>query len=172
MYSCLFFWGRLFFFFSYFVCVFVCVKFLQSCPTLCNPMDCSPSGSSLHGILQARTLEWVAMPSSRGSSQPRDRMSPAMAGRFFISRVTWEVISSLYIWSVRYLSFACVANIFPNLLSVSWLCLMVVVCAYEVYFTWRRFLYVFMTCHHAESSAARGHQGACWCPFLVKCFSY
>ena len=38
---------------------------------LCNPMDCGPPGSSVHGILQARILEWVAMPSSRGSSQPR-----------------------------------------------------------------------------------------------------
>ena len=47
-------------------------KSLQSCPTLCDPMDCSPPGSSVHGILQARILEWVAMPSSRGSSQPRD----------------------------------------------------------------------------------------------------
>ena len=46
---------------------------LQSCLTLCNPMDCSPPGSSVHGILQARILEWVAMPSSRGSSQPRER---------------------------------------------------------------------------------------------------
>ena len=45
----------------------------QSCPTLCNPMDCSPPGSSVHGALQGRTLEWVAMPSSRGSSRPRDR---------------------------------------------------------------------------------------------------
>ena len=45
----------------------------QPCPTLCDPMDCSPPGSSVHGILQARILEWVAMPSSRGSSQPRDR---------------------------------------------------------------------------------------------------
>ena len=38
----------------------------QSCLTLCDPMDCSPPGSSVHGILQARILEWVAMPSSRG----------------------------------------------------------------------------------------------------------
>ena len=45
----------------------------QSCPTLCHPMNCSPPGSSVHGLLQARILEWVAMPSSRGSSQPRDR---------------------------------------------------------------------------------------------------
>ena len=45
----------------------------QSCPTLCDPMDCSPPGSSVHGILQARILEWITMPSSRGSSWPRDR---------------------------------------------------------------------------------------------------
>ena len=44
----------------------------QSCLTLHDPMDCSPSGSSAHEILQARILEWVAMPSSRGPSQPRD----------------------------------------------------------------------------------------------------
>ena len=44
----------------------------QSCPTLWDPMDCSPPGSCVHGILQARTLEWGAMPSSRGCSQPRD----------------------------------------------------------------------------------------------------
>jgi len=40
----------------------------QSCPTLCDPVDCSPPGSSVRGILQARILEWVAIPSSRGSS--------------------------------------------------------------------------------------------------------
>ena len=44
----------------------------QSCPTLCNTMDCSLPGSSAHGILQARILEWVAIPFSRGSSWPRD----------------------------------------------------------------------------------------------------
>ena len=44
----------------------------QSCPTLCDPMDCSPPGSSVHGIFQARVLEWVAISFSRGSSQPRD----------------------------------------------------------------------------------------------------
>ena len=49
------------------------VKSLQSYLNLCNPMDCSPPGPSVHGILQARILEWVAMPSSRGSSQPRDQ---------------------------------------------------------------------------------------------------
>ena len=44
-----------------------------SCVILCDPMDCSPPGSSVHGIHQARILEWVAMYSSRGSSRPRDR---------------------------------------------------------------------------------------------------
>ena len=60
----------------------------QSCPTLCDPMDCSPSGSSVYGILQARILEWVAMPYSRGSSWPRDRTSisciSCIASGFFI----------------------------------------------------------------------------------------
>ena len=48
-------------------------KSLQSCLTLCDPMDCSPSGSSVHEILQTGILEWIAMPSFRGTSQPRDR---------------------------------------------------------------------------------------------------
>ena len=50
----------------------VCVLVAQSYPSLCDPMDRSPPGSSVHGILQARILEWDAMPSSRGSSQPKD----------------------------------------------------------------------------------------------------
>ena len=66
----------------------------QSCPTLWGSMDCSPSGSSVMEILQARILEWVAMPSSRGSVQPRDwthiSMSPALAGEFFTISATWE----------------------------------------------------------------------------------
>ena len=45
----------------------------QSCPTLCHPVDCALPGSSVHGILQARILEWVAISFSRGSSRPRDR---------------------------------------------------------------------------------------------------
>ena len=49
-----------------YICLWVCAKLLQSCPTLCNPVDCSPPGSSVHRILQARILDWVAMPFSRG----------------------------------------------------------------------------------------------------------
>ena len=57
---------------------------LQLCPILCEPKDCSPPGSSVHGIFQARTLEWVAMPSSRGSSQARDwTCISCIAGEFF-----------------------------------------------------------------------------------------
>ena len=51
------------------------VNLFQSRLTLCNPMDCSPPGSSVHGILQARILAWVVMPSFRGSSWPRDQSS-------------------------------------------------------------------------------------------------
>ena len=51
----------------------MCAKSLQWCPTLCDPIEYSPAGSSVHGILQARVLEWISMPSSRGSSQSRDQ---------------------------------------------------------------------------------------------------
>ena len=53
--------------------VCMCAKSLQSYLILCDPVDCSPPGSSVHGILQGRILEWVAMTSSKESSQPRDR---------------------------------------------------------------------------------------------------
>ena len=51
----------------------VCAQSFQTRLTLCDPIDCSPPGSSVSGILQARILEWVAVPSSRGPSQPRDQ---------------------------------------------------------------------------------------------------
>ena len=70
----------------------VMVLVTQSCPTLCNPMDCSPPGCSVHGILQARKLQWVAISFPRGSSQPRDQTwVSCIAGRFFT------------IWATRYL---------------------------------------------------------------------
>ena len=56
----------------------------QSCLTLCDYLNCSLPGSSVHGILQARILEWVAIPFSRGSSQPRNQTEVSwIAGRFF-----------------------------------------------------------------------------------------
>ena len=78
------------------VFLYACVhaKSLQLCPTLCNSVDCSPPDSSVHGSLQARILEWVAMPSSRGSSQPRDQTHVSyvswVGSRFFATRATWE----------------------------------------------------------------------------------
>ena len=63
----------------------------QLCLTLCDPMDCSPPGFSIHGILQARILEWVAIPFSRGSSRPRDwTWVSHIAARFFTSWATGE----------------------------------------------------------------------------------
>ena len=56
----------------------------QSSPTLCGPMDCSPPGSSVHGVLQATILEWVSMPFSRGSSRPMNRTNVScIEGKFF-----------------------------------------------------------------------------------------
>ena len=61
-----------------------CVLVSQLGPTLCDPMDYSPPGFSVHRILQARTLEWIAIPFSRGTFQPRDRtLASGLAGRFF-----------------------------------------------------------------------------------------
>ena len=63
----------------------------QSCLTPCNTMDGSPPGSSVHGILQARKLEWVAIPFSRGSSRPRNQTwVSCIAGRFFTIWATRE----------------------------------------------------------------------------------
>ena len=70
---------------------FFCVcSILKSCPTLWDPVDCSLPGPSAHGIFQARILEWVAISSSRGSSQPRDRTLVSCIGRWF-----------LYCWAIR-----------------------------------------------------------------------
>ena len=78
----------------------VCANSLQSCPTLCSSVDCSPPGSSVHGLFQARILEWVAMPSSRGSPDSGIKraflISPALAGRFFTINDTWEAPELTY----------------------------------------------------------------------------
>ena len=78
---------------------YMCLRamLLQLCPTLCDLMDCSLTASSAHGIPQARILEWVAVPSSRGSSWLRDRTgvsltSPELSGRFFTTSATWEAL--------------------------------------------------------------------------------
>ena len=81
----------------------LCAKSLQRCLTLCNPMDCSPPDPSAHGILQVRILQWVAMPSSRGSSEPGDLTHISyvscigwrvFSGGFLTSSTTWEEVDS------------------------------------------------------------------------------
>ena len=66
----------------------------QSCPTLCDPMNCSPQAPLSMEILQARILEWAAMPSSRGSSQPRDRTQVFHKVGFFTILATREAHST------------------------------------------------------------------------------
>ena len=81
----------------------------QSCLTLCDPMDCSPPGSSVHGVFPTRILEWIAIPFSRGSSWPRDR-SPVscIAGGFFPIWATREAAFNVLIvyyhchWGLRF----------------------------------------------------------------------
>ena len=79
----------------------MCILCAQSCPTLYDSMDCSPPDPSIHAIFPARILQWVATPSSRGSSQPRDRTHVScMAGRFFTAEPPREahfICSSAYI---------------------------------------------------------------------------
>ena len=74
----------------------------QLCPTLCDPMDCSLSGYSIHGIFQARVLEWIAIAFSRGSSRPRDwTWVSCIAGRRFT------------VWATRlYLHWKCLKKVF------------------------------------------------------------
>ena len=86
--------------------------FTQSRPTLCDPMDCRPPGSSVHGTLQARILEWVAISFSRGSSRARDqtRLSRT-ADRLFTHWVTRETIMS---WIVSPSKFVCWSHNLQN----------------------------------------------------------
>ena len=88
-------------------CMKVKSEVAQSCPTLSDPMDCSPPGSSVYGILQARVLEWVAIPFSRGSSQPKEGTWVShIGGRFF---TVWAIgEASLY------------ANSYPDLFWWCW----------------------------------------------------
>ena len=87
------------------VCVCERVLSLFSYVRLCvTPRDCNWPGSSVHGTSQARILEWVAIPSSRGSSRPRDRTRvslPALAGKFFTTSTPWEARPSVYYTSIN-----------------------------------------------------------------------
>ena len=80
----------------------------KSCPTFCDPVDCSPPGSSVHGISQARVLEWGAISLSRESSQPRDRTHISCISRWIplplshLGSTFWSQCSFLKILSISY----------------------------------------------------------------------
>ena len=106
-----------------------CVLVTQSCPTLCNPVDCSPPGSSVHGILQARILEWVAIPFSRGSSQPRDWTGiSCIADGLFTSWATREALLHPEPWLYR------ASHLFTLLtsLTLTWIHLLPIEILFEI----------------------------------------
>ena len=82
-------------------------QLLQLCPTLCDPMDCSPQGSAVHGILEARILEWVPTPSSRRFLQPRDWTDVSciscIAGGVFTAATLGKPPISIYLYLYLYL---------------------------------------------------------------------
>ena len=79
---------------KFYWCLRLCPYVLQSCLTFCRPMDCSPPGSSVHGILQARILEWVAMPSCKRSSRSRDQTLVSCIGRWVL--YCWRPLGSAW----------------------------------------------------------------------------
>ena len=91
------------------------VLFAPSCPALCKPMDCSLPASSVHEILQARIMEWVAIPFSWGSSWPWDQTQiSCIVDGFFIISVTW--------WKGNWYGLKTISNfIFLSLLNASFL---------------------------------------------------
>ena len=81
-----------------YICIHICdnaaadAMFLQLCPTLCDPVDCSPPGSSIHGILQARILEWVAIPLGYPPNLGIKPESPALQADSLPSELPWKPI--------------------------------------------------------------------------------
>ena len=87
--------------------IYMCVH-AQLCPTLCDPMNCSPPGSSVHGILHARILEWVVISSSNGSSQPRDWICiSCIAGRFFTEELLEKTLK-FTLHTLNKINFRCI----------------------------------------------------------------
>ena len=77
------------------LCVWVSAKLPQSCPTLWDPMDCSRPGSSVHGIFQARILEWVALAFPKPRIKPASLVSSALTGGFITTSTTWQILYHL-----------------------------------------------------------------------------
>ena len=107
-------------------------RLLQSCPTLCNPMDCSPPSSSAHGILQARILEWLLCPPPgdlpNQGTKLASLLSRASAGGFFTISTVWETLQVPFLWSVLWISkfwymLSILTFIFEHVLSENDFCL-------------------------------------------------
>ena len=124
----------------------------QSCPTLCDPMDCSLPGSSVHGIFQARVLEWIAISFSRGSARPRDRTQVScMVDRRFTIWATREVLafhSHIYFKELEKICLFCILFIYcsvslsevPNFLLIPFFCLYNFFLLEKVF--WRQILFI------------------------------
>ena len=101
---------------------------VQTCPTLCDPVEYSPPGFFVHEILQARILEWVAIPSSRDSSRPKDQTHVScITGRFFSHWATWEAHHydgrfSVFEFLLFLLYMCChhIRHIYMNILLLRW----------------------------------------------------
>ena len=111
------------------VCVSVCLcvwSVAHSCPALCDLTDCRPAGSSVHGISQARVLEWVATSSSRSSSRPRDQIDISRichtGRRFLYHSTTWEghaieCISPVLLAGLLWMNFCVISEFWLQLSS-------------------------------------------------------
>ena len=124
--------------------ILFCAKSLQLCLTLCDPMDLTSTGPSVHGILQARILDWVAI--SSPGIKPESPMSPALASGFFTTSATWETILSI-IWHNKCgaeqtfeENSSCILRVLINRLSLKVKCVsakMIMSVLIQVTITWR-----------------------------------
>ena len=92
---------------------------LLSCLTLCDPMDCSLPGSSVHGILQARILEWVAMSSSKGSSQPWDGTQFTNSVDMDLNKL-WEIVKDKEAWHSEICGYAKSQTQLSDCKTITW----------------------------------------------------
>ena len=119
------------------VCVHTC-SVSQSRPTLCNPMDCSLPGSSVQGILQARILEWVAVPFSRGSSQPRDWAHVSCIGKQILYHLNHLGSPVFYNEHIMRLKVYWKSIFPPSLIKLVLVCLCFILIGMSFFFFWKR----------------------------------
>ena len=121
----------------------VCAKSLQSCPTLCDPMDWSPPGSSAHGIFQARIREWVAISFSRGSFWTKDQ-----------THISWNGRQILYHWATRKAKILLKTHVFM-------LFHLILTLSHQGFC--ELFHRIAVTETPSQTSSVQGHWGFCYC---------